>query len=266
MGERIRVAAIQLEIVEQEPADSRRERALALVRAEAEAGAELILLPELWLSGFFGFEHYHALAEAADGHTARALAALSRTHALILVGGSIVERDGDVLYNSVLVFGRDGSLLAKYRKVHLFPVASREPELLSPGRAVVTVQTGGTRLGISTCFDLRFPELYRSMADDGVELLLVVAAWPFPRLGAWRTLSCARAIENQAALVACNAAGRQGGSRFLGHSVAYDAQGRLIAELGADPGVLRLEVDLASVRKERADFPALKCRLPWMER
>jgi predicted amidohydrolase len=145
--------------------------------------------------------------------------------------------------------------------VHLFGYGSREQELLTPGDHPVVVPLDRARVGLTTCYDLRFPELYRRMVDDGAELFLVVAGWPFPRLDAWRTLGRARAIENQAALVACNAAGRQAGSTYAGASYACGPWGSVLGELDDRPGVLRVDVDLAEVAACRRAFPALRDRV-----
>ena len=128
--------------------------------------------------------------------------------------------------------------------------------MLEPGAEVGSVRCEDTTIGFATCFDLRYPELFRGLIDRGSEVFVVVSAWPFPRLAAWQTMIRARAIENQAAIVACNCAG----GPFLGATQAYDAWGISLGELSERPGVLRVELDVEAVRAARADFPALADR------
>jgi predicted amidohydrolase len=254
----MRISAIQLAID-----DGGRQRQIAFekVREAAAAGADVVMLPELWPVGAFGFDDFAARAEPLDGPLARALSDLARELGIVLHGGSIPERDGDRLYNTAVIFDRDGTRLASYRKIHLFGYGSREAEVLSSGEEVVTVAFDGCRAGLAICYDLRFPELFRRLVDAGAELVLLVSGWPFPRLQAWKTLGRARAIENQVAYVGCNSAGHQGGRPFVGASVAYDAWGSCLGELDDRPGVLSCEIDLEAVRAARAEFRQLDDRV-----
>lgn len=257
----MRISAIQLLVTDEETPAARLEAARRRVRAEAERGAELVVLPEMWLPGFFGFDDYVTLAEPLDGPTATELGKLAAETGVPLCAGSMVERSADGLHNTTLLFGADGALLASYRKIHLFGYGSRERELLTRGTEVVTCDLVGVRIGLSTCYDLRFPELYRTAVDQGAELFVVVAGWPFPRVDAWRCLARARAIENQAAVVGCNTAGRQGKGVFAGASVAFDAWGTPRGELDDRPGVLRVEIEPDDISSARAEFSALRDRV-----
>lgn len=257
----MRIAAIQLQVDAERTADERLKDACDGIRSEAGAGADVVVLPEMWYPGYFGFDHYDELAESLDGPVVTALAAAAAEAGVVVMAGSIVERSEAGLHNTSLLLGRDGRLLASYRKIHLFPYGSREEELLTRGTAPAVVDVDGVRTGLSTCYDLRYPELYRRMVDDGAELFLVVAAWPVPRLDAWRTLGRARAIENQAVLVGCNAAGVDGDVRYLGSSYAFNAWGSCLGELDDRAGVLRVDVDPAATRAARDEFPALAGRV-----
>lgn len=256
----MRVAAVQLQVKDGETAADR----LAVVRQtvveEAARGADLVVLPEMWPVGYFAFDEYRAAGELRDGPLATALSSSAAAAAVHLVAGSIVERDGDQLYNTTLLFDRDGSLKAAYRKIHLFGYASREQQILTPGSDVAVAVVDGLAIGLSTCYDLRFPEMYRRMVDAGAECFVVVAGWPFPRLDAWRCLGRARAIENQTFLVGCNAAGTQRGSRFAGASMAFNAWGTPMGELDDRPGALRVDIDPEAIRAARTEFPALADR------
>jgi len=263
---RVRVAAIQLDVGVEETTDGRIARASTMVREEADAGADIVLLPEMWLRGWFDFDHYAEIGQPVDGPIGVAMSALAKEAGVLLAAGSIVERDGDCLYNTALVYDRDGARLAAYRKIHLFSYQeAREADVLSAGQDVVALEALGINVGLSICYDLRFPEIYRQQVDLGAELFLIVSAWPYPRVDAWRTLLKARAIENQAALVACNAAGQQSTHPYAGHSGVYDAWGERIAELDEKPGILRAEIDLDAVRQARENFPPLKDRVLGIE-
>jgi predicted amidohydrolase len=175
--------------------------------------------------------------------------------------GSFVERHADgSLTNTAVLLDGEGSTVAVYRKMHLFGFGEGEPKLMSAGREVVVAKTELGTIGLTTCYDLRFPELYRRLVDEGAELVVVPAAWPQARVDHWSVLARARAIENQMVVVAVNTAGTNGGKRMGGRSVVVDARGRVLAEAGPDEEVLAAEVDLTDVARWRADFPALHDR------
>jgi predicted amidohydrolase len=255
----IRVAALQIEVPDAERPAARRERVSAMIAALP--AVDLILLPEIWNIGYFNFDRYAADAEAANGETAAALAATAAAKGAYLLAGSIVERDGDDLFNVSLLFDRNGDLVASYRKIHLFGYGSAETRLLKPGHEVVTAATDFGVVGLSTCYDLRFPELYRRQVDQGAEYFLIVSAWPFPRLHHWIILNQARAIENQAYVISCNCAGPSQGRCYLGHSMATDPWGTTIAAVAERPDVLLAGIDPRVVRECRAEFPPLHDRV-----
>lgn len=256
----VQVSAIQLAI-EDGAFERRREVAFAAVRREASRGADVVVLPELWPIGAFGFDEYAELAEPLDGPLAAELSSLAGELRIVLHGGSIPEREGDQLYNTAVIFDRDGTPLGSYRKMHVFGYGSRERDVLSKGQEVVTVSFDACCAGLAICYDLRFPELFRHLVDAGAEIVLLVSGWPSPRLQAWRTLGRARAIENQVAYVGCNCTGQQAGRPYLGASVAFDAWGNCLGELDEHPGVLRCEISVEAVRAARADFRQLADRV-----
>jgi predicted amidohydrolase len=223
----------------------------------ARAGDDLVLLPELWATGYFAFDDYAATAEPLDGPLVRALGAAAGRAGVTLHAGSMVERDAaGRLYNTSLLFDPAGTLVHTYRKVHLFGYSSREQELLTPGSAV----TGHGSLALSTCYDLRFPELFRAQVDGGAQVFLVAAAWPLARLAHWQVLLRARALENQSFLLACNAAGRQAEVELAGRSAVVDPWGTVLAEAGGGPETLTVEIDPELAVRTRKEFPALADR------
>jgi predicted amidohydrolase len=255
----VKVSAIQLATDESEPSGARVARAADLVRAQR--GADLVVLPELWVQGGFAFSTFAETAEPLDGPTVGALSAAAADLGAWLHGGSIVERaDDGRLYNCSLLFGPDGTLRATYRKVHLFGFSGGETTVLTAGTEVVTADLDGTKVALATCYDLRFPELFRAFVDRGAELVIMPAAWPAPRIGHWSLLTRARAIENQIYVVACNGCGEHDRMRLGGRSAVVDPWGKVLVEAGEDEETLVAELDLALVAKTRADFPVLADR------
>jgi predicted amidohydrolase len=256
----MRVHAIQLESSVAEPPSERVDRAMALVAAQR--GADLVVLPELWVQGGFAFGTFAQTAEPVDGPLVRRLGAAARELGAWLHGGSIVERDEDGrLFNTSVLLRPDGTVSATYRKIHLFGFAGGETTVLTAGSDVVTADVAGTATALATCYDLRFPELFRAFVDRGAELFLLPSAWPTPRIAHWSLLTRARAVEDQAFVVAVNGCGDQGGRLALGgRSVVVDPWGAVLAEAGDDEEVLVVDLDLAQVAKTRADFPVLADR------
>ncbi|WP_055589227.1 carbon-nitrogen family hydrolase [Peterkaempfera griseoplana] len=224
-------------------------------------GADLVVLPELWPTGYFHFDDYPGTAEPLDGRLRGALAEAARSAGAHLHAGSFVERDGSGrLYNTSLLFTPDGELASSYRKMHLFGHDSRESALLTAGEAVVVSPAPFGAVGLATCYDLRFPELFRSMVEQGAELIVLTAAWPLARIDHWRLLVRARAVENQALVVAANAAGVQAGVAVGGHSMVVDPRGQVLAAAGSVPQTLSVDFDPAETAAARKAFPVLSDR------
>lgn len=250
-----RVALLQLPAFDGRTLDKALEDVTDAVRAQV--GAELVLLPEIWTPGYFDFDSYEKAGDDAP-RIIEALSGLAQDTNVYLHGGSIVERDGDRLFNSSLLFDPGGELIGRYRKIHLFGYGSREQELLTPGNDVVTVDTDLGRLGLAVCYDLRFPELFRLMCDQGAIGFLVASAWPHPRVEAWATFLQARAAENQAFMLAVNAVGRAtGGAVLCGRSAVVDPWGTVVAAAANDPAVVTADIDFGEAVAARQRFPEL---------
>jgi predicted amidohydrolase len=254
----MRLAVLQLRGDLEDPLPDRVARVADLVRAQA--GADLVVLPELWPQGAFAYRTWAEQAEPLGGPTVAALAAAARDIGAYVHMGSILERAGDRLHNTSVVLGPDGQVQATYRKIHLFGFSAGEPALLTAGVAPVVWDSPWGGVGLATCYDLRFPELFRALLDGGAQTVLVVAGWPARRIAHWSLLARARAVEDQVLLVACNTVGRQGRTELGGRSVVVDPWGEVLAEAGDAPEELRLDVDPAAVAQVRADFPVLADR------
>jgi predicted amidohydrolase len=248
-----------MRVDESETTGERRERAAALVRAQA--GADLVVLPELWTTGAFAFEDFDAAAEPLKGPTHDAMSAAARDAGVWLHAGSFPERGEDgALYNTSLVFAPTGEPAASYRKIHRFGFDRGEAVLMGAGGDLVTVDLPGTTLGLGTCYDLRFPEMFRALVDAGARTLVVPAGWPERRRAHWTLLARARAVENQCFVLACGTAGTHAGVPQAGHSIVVDPWGEVLAEAGHEEEVLTVEFDPAVVAETREKFPALKDR------
>ncbi|MEO7269517.1 MAG: carbon-nitrogen family hydrolase [Knoellia sp.] len=267
----MRIAVIQLGYGDDESMPERVERVTALLHDVAdEHRPDLVVLPELWGPTGFDYRRWEGLAEPLDGPWVRAMTELATDTGVTLHAGSFIERlseagpDGHTLANtSVLVTAR-GERTA-YRKIHRFGFGSGEPKLLEAGTEVVTTQIPSgpresVRIGLSTCYDLRFPELYRQQLDAAVEAYVIPAAWPAARVAHWSLLGRARAIEDQAFVVQCNTAGTHAGTEMGGHSQIVAPTGEVLAEAGAEEEVLVVDIDPALVTSTREGFPVLADR------
>lgn len=241
-----------------------------LLAEAAEAGADLAGLPELFT--YMGPAARQAeVAEPVPGPTSERLAETARRHRMWILGGSIYEREGDRVYNTSLLLDRTGEVVARYRKVHLFDVdlpgqpPIRESATFTPGEQVVTAELEGVRVGLSICYDVRFPELYRMLVAQGAEVLCVPAAFT-EETGRdhWEVLVRARAIEDQCFVVAPAQWGPWGppqdNRRCHGDSLIVDPWGRVLARLGEGVGVAWADLDLEELRRVRERLPALRHR------
>lgn len=269
--EPLRLALAQIE-VEATKVEANRERALEAIARASSRGADLVALPELFTVGYFAFESYERLAEPLDGETFTRLRDAAADHGIAVLAGSIVEDlaattgaatpADEGLANTTVLFDATGERKLVYRKHHLFGYQSDESELLVPGETVETATVAGVTVGATTCYDLRFPELYRELIDAGAELVLVPSAWPYPRVEHWETLSRARAIENQSFVATINGSGEfpDADATLLGRSTVYDPWGTTIASSGDEPTLVMADLDLGSLDRVREEFPALRDR------
>lgn len=255
-----KVASIQLWHNDGDSKENRIANAEQLI--DSVSDSDLILLPEIWNIGWWSFDMYREGSETLQGETISRMAEKARAVNAYILAGSIVERKDDSLYNTAVLLDPKGQIAATYRKVHLVGfMGAREAELVKRGEKVVTVKTDLGVMGFAICYDLRFPELFRQMAvNHGVEIFLLVAAWPIVRLDNFRELCHARANENLCYLVSCDMAGINRGKQYLGHSAIVDPMGTSIVSSGTAESVVRGEIDTAEVYKAREFMPVLKDR------
>lgn len=256
----IKVASIQLWHSDDDSKEDRITHAEQLI--DSAADSDLILLPEIWNIGWQSFDIYREGSESLQGETISRIAEKAKAVNTYILAGSIVERKDDSLYNTAVLLDPRGQIVATYRKIHLFgSIGAREAELLKRGEEIVTVKTDLGVLGLSICYDLDFPEFFRKMAvNHGVEIFLLISAWPIQKLDNWRELCHARAYENQCFLVSCDSAGINRGKQYLGHSAIVNPLGTSIASAGIYESVVKTEIDTAEIYKIRESLPLLKDR------
>lgn len=250
----MKISAVQLDIAwEDKAANFARVRAL-LAAAPPEPGS-LIVLPEMFATGFS--MNLAATRQDAAREDEAFLAALAREHRANVLGGVVSPGDGAMGRNDAVAFSPDGTLLARYTKMHPFSLAG-EAEGHAAGDGVVTFACGGFTVAPFVCYDLRFPEIFRAAARAGANLFTVIALWPAKRQQHWLTLLQARAIENQAYVIGVNRVGSEPQFSYPGRSVVIDPHGVIIADAGEQERVLTATLEAETVHAWRRDFPALR--------
>ncbi|MDA8429611.1 MAG: carbon-nitrogen family hydrolase [Geobacteraceae bacterium] len=227
------------------------------LRRVAAQGANLVVLPEMWSSGF-AYKNLNELALRTAG-IAEELLELSRELKLVIVG-SMPEPHGAKVFNTAYVVD-NGRLAGAYRKLHLFSLLG-EDRAFDSGDAWLLAETSLGKVGVIICYDLRFPELSRRLALEGAGAICVPAQWPKPRQEHWRTLLRARAIENQLYVVACNACGTIGKLDFFGMSMIIDPKGEVLSEAGESECEIGAALDLQAMADWRAQIPCFNDRRP----
>ena len=224
-----------------------------------EAGADLLLLPELWYHGYDLERAEKWAAPLGEGGFAH-MAAMAAEFGLYLVG-STLERHAGGVSNTAAMYSPDGALSGSYRKIHLFRLM-QEHRYLAPGDHVTLCPTTWGPTGLAICYDIRFPELTRAMALAGAVLFLVPAQWPLPRVEAWFILARARAVENELFVAACNRVGNDGDVAFPGRSCVVGPLGRVLVEGDDSERLLIAQVDLREMRKARRYLTVYEDRRP----
>ena len=265
----LKVALVQLEA--RDDVEANIERAAGLAR-EAASGADLVVLPE-YVQFRGSAAGFRASAAPIPGHTTEPFAAVARETGTWILAGSHAESSGDPdrPYNTAVLIDRSGAVAATYRKLHLFDVAvvdgpaDTESARVTPGDRAVVTRVDEASLGLSICYDLRFPELYRALSLAGAQVLAVPAVFTATTgRDHWEPLLRARAIENGAFVIAAGAcgAGGPGAIPAWGHSMVVDPWGRIVAQAGDDEAIVTAELDLSRVAAARDQIPALANRRP----
>ncbi len=254
----MKIALGQMDIAFADPAANLKHVA-SLAAQASQQQAQLLVLPELWSTGY---DLKNASKYATDIHSGifadvAALAAAFKLH----IVGSCLSAGPDGPRNTMTWHTPTGDVIANYSKLHLFRLMA-EDQYLQAGTAPVLVDTDLGHAGLSICYDLRFAELFRGYALNGAQFVILPAEWPNPRKAHWRTLLRARAIENQMFIIACNRVGAENGSTFFGHSAVIDPWGEYLVEAADQPGLFFAEIDVAEVDRVREKIKVFEDRRP----
>ena len=233
-----------------------------LIRSTVAAeGSDVVVLPETWNTGFFPKEDLEALCDR-DGELVKArIGALAKEFAVNIVAGSVSNLRNGKVYNTAMVFNRQGECIASYDKTHLFTPMG-EDNYYTPGDHLCRFSLDGVACGLIICYDVRFPELTRSLTVPGLDVLFMVSQWPNVRTFHLRSLTTARAIENQMFVVCCNSCGTAGETVYGGNSAIIDPWGETIALAGEKEQLLSAELDMSVIDKIRNSIHVFRDRRP----
>ncbi|MBA1335735.1 MAG: Aliphatic amidase AmiE [Firmicutes bacterium] len=254
---RMLVSLIQMNVEAGCP-EKNRSTALKLIERAAETNPDVIIMPEMWNTGY-SFDSLKSICDRNGDPTLPMVKGLARETGINIIAGSVADMRDDRVYNTSYIVGRKGEVISQYSKIHLFGLME-EDRFLSPGEELGLFRLDDISCGILICYDLRFPELMRSLALKGARVVFVPAQWPFPRQEHWVTLLRARAIENQLYVVAANRVGRSGRDSFFGRSMVVDPWGEVIAQAGDKECIVNVKIDLGLVDDVRNRIPVFSDR------
>ena len=256
----MKITCIQMDMVFAQP-DENFQKVAQLIEKAMEEAPDVLVLPETWNTGFFPRENLRALCDNDGNAVKTQIGALAKKFRVNIVAGSVANlRDGKV-FNTAMVFDRDGSCVASYDKTHLF-TPMNEDRYFTAGDHLCRFTLDGVQCGIIVCYDLRFPELIRSLTIPGLDMLFVVSQWPEVRISHLHSLTTARAIENQMFVVCCNSCGKAGQTVYGGNSAIIDPWGQTLALAGEAEQLLTASCDLTILYNIRSSIPVLRDRRP----
>ena len=255
----MKVSCIQMNMKFSDP-DWNFARAEQLI-CEAADGSDVLVLPETWNAGFFPREDLGLFADEDGKLVKERIGALAKKYAVNIVAGSVVNRKAGAIFNSSYIFDRNGNEIGEYDKTHLF-TPMEEDRFFRKGDHLSAFELDGVRCGIIICYDIRFPELTRTYAVNGLDMLFVVSQWPRVRIPHLLALSKARAIENQMFVVCCNSCGTAGETVYGGNSSVHDPWGETLAQAGSGEEILTADCDLSVVKGIRDSINVFRDRRP----
>ena len=239
----MKITCIQMDMEFCNPSENYK-KAKKLVAQAMDGKPDVIVLPEMWNTGFFPHENLEALSDRDGEETKKVFGALSKEYGVNIVAGSFANVKDAKVWNTACIFDREGECIAEYDKTHLFTPMD-EDGFFEKGSHLCRFSLDSNSCGIIICYDIRFPELTRSLTLDGLDFLFVVAQWPDIRIPHLDTLSRARAIENQMFVVTCNSCGKAGATTYGGNSVIYDPWGEMLAKAGSEEEIISAECDVS---------------------
>lgn len=253
-GNGMRISLLQMDMLENKAAENRTHAEAMIRAAVASERPDVVVLPETWNLGFAPHTVDKAQADRDGAETIALLSALAKELAVNIVGGSVVNQRAGGLYNTAFVFDRAGECVASYDKTHLFSPMG-EDRVFCKGNALCRFSLDTMQCAIIICYDLRFPELIRSLALPGLDLLFVVSEWPAVRSEHLSVLTRARAIENQMFVALCNSCGTANGTIYGGGSAVIDPLGNVLIQAGETETVVTADVEQETLADIRARIP-----------
>lgn len=232
-----------------------------LIHAAAKEKPDVLVLPETWNTGFFPKENLAGLSCRDGSEVRERIGSLARQYAVNIVAGSVSNLRAGKMFNTAMIFDREGVCVAEYDKTHLFTPMG-EQNYYTAGDHLCRFTLDGIKCGIAICYDIRFPELTRSLALQGMDMLFVVSQWPIERISQLHTLLAARAIENQAYVACCNSCGTAGQTVYGGHSSVIDPFGRTLALAGISEDTISAVCNMQLLSDIRSNIPVFRDRCP----
>ncbi|WP_416807096.1 carbon-nitrogen family hydrolase [Bacillus safensis] len=253
----MKIALVQMDVQIGEP-EVNFKKAEAFLEEAVREQPDLIILPEMWNTGY-ALEQAEQLADINGERTKQLFSSFARKHQVYLIAGSVLNKrtENENITNTMYVFNRQGELLLDYDKIHLFRLMD-EHNYLTAGDQLGLFDYGeDVTIGAMICYDLRFPQLSRTLVNKGAKVLVNTAQWPSARVDHWRSLLIARAIENQSFMIAVNRTGTSRDTAFPGNSMVIDPLGRILLETKDDEDIYYAEIDLQLVDEVRQQIPVM---------
>ncbi|UAL49503.1 carbon-nitrogen family hydrolase [Sutcliffiella horikoshii] len=254
-----KIACIQFDVAFGDP-EANIEKACELLTVAGKDRPDIIVLPELWSTGY-DLGRLDKIADSGGFVTTKFLKSAAKELKTHIVGGSVAKKTNKGIYNTMITVNKDGEVAGEYSKLHLFRLMD-EHHFLQPGKTDGMFELDGETCAGFICYDIRFPEWIRAHTTKDAKAIFVVAEWPLARVDHWRTLLIARAIENQCYVIACNRSGADPKNAFAGHSMIIDPWGEIVAEAGEDEEIITAEIDLDKVEEVRKRIPIFEDRRP----
>ena len=254
----VKVGIFEIKMNSNQSPDRRMQQVVDTLHRIPIGQVDLVILPELWILGAFDYAANANFNQSKVALFLQECAIISALKGFYLHSGSHPIRDeSKCLFNTAVVFDNDGNLVCSYEKIHLFGFQKGEKSIFQAGNKIGIFSLNGILAGVSTCYDLRFPELYVAQVRKGAQILLVSAAWRTKTIKQWKHLMVARAIESQAFVVGCNASGISAGVKLGSSSLAIDPHGTEL-ELVSKYGLLIASLNISDLQKYRLEFPVIK--------
>lgn len=255
----LRIALAQIPVEHGKPEENYKKVAQYLSKA-AQAKADVVVLPELWNTGY-DLARLEEIADVEGQRTKEFLQAKAQEYKIDIVGGSVAIKENEQFYNTTYIVDKQGKLISEYRKVHLFRLMD-EDKYLAAGEQKNVFELSGVKSASFICYDIRFPEWLRTVAKEKLSVIYVVAQWPQTRIEQWKALLVARAIENQAYVVAVNRVGDNPDNKFNGHSLIINPLGEVLSDSGDQETLTVYDLDTSEMEKFTQQIYVFEDRRP----